>query len=788
MPRLTPRGRTVVFSVLAATACVMAMRARADEDWRKLRDLQPPYLGPGITGRYIKSVPLENADPAGGGGGGGAGAPAPRGPGFTSQNIQLLSWLPSSAFGTPSNFADCWGYVSPAGREYALVGNYLGTHFVEITDPVNPALVGFVAGPNSLWRDVTVVGHYAYAVSEGGGGVQVIDLANIDGATNRVRFVGSRNPNGYTTTHTILSNPDSPYLYICGSNINAARSLAVLSVAADPENPVFVGQWSEAGARYAHEAQIISYTTGPLAGHEICYSYYIYGGGVDILDVTNKANIIRIAVGSYPQLNGTHQGWMTPDNHYMYIDDELDEDIGVTPSLTRIMDMSNPSAPVFAGSFTTGTGSKDHNQYVRGNYLFQANYEGGLHVWDISNPTSPVHAGFFDTHPESETTAYNGMWGNYPFFPSGTIIGSDMQRGLFVFRLDFNTVTFTYPNGRPTQVTPNTPTLLTVAIATSGSPLDPASVMLHTSINGGPYSGATMSPSGPGQFTGSLPAAACQSTISYYLTAQNAAATSYSDPLGAPGVGAYSAAAQLGTTTLLTYDMETAAGWVGGAIGDTAVTGIWERGDPEPTLAQPGDDHTPGAGVNCWVTGRAAGAGDGANDVDGGRTTLLSATFSLAGQDPAATRIGYWRWYSNSGGGAPNADVFTVDISNNGGTTWANVEVVGPAGPGTSGGWIYHEFNAASIVPLTDAVKMRFIAEDAGAGSLIEATVDDFVVFTVDCGTPCAPDWNHDGALNSQDFFDFLNSFFAGNADYNRSGATNSQDFFDFLNAFFAGC
>jgi hypothetical protein len=54
----------------------------------------------------------------------------------------------------------------------------------------------------------------------------------------------------------------------------------------------------------------------------------------------------------------------------------------------------------------------------------------------------------------------------------------------------------------------------------------------------------------------------------------------------------------------------------------------------------------------------------------------------------------------------------------------------------------------------------------------------------------CPADFDHSGAVNSQDFFDFLAAFFALDpaADFNHSGAVDSQDFFDFLTAFFAGC
>jgi hypothetical protein len=52
----------------------------------------------------------------------------------------------------------------------------------------------------------------------------------------------------------------------------------------------------------------------------------------------------------------------------------------------------------------------------------------------------------------------------------------------------------------------------------------------------------------------------------------------------------------------------------------------------------------------------------------------------------------------------------------------------------------------------------------------------------------CPCNWNGDNTLNSQDYFDFLTSFFGGSADFNRDCRTNSQDYFDFLTCFFTGC
>ncbi|MFT7669548.1 MAG: hypothetical protein ACI8X5_002253 [Planctomycetota bacterium] len=187
-----------------------------------------------------------------------------------------------------------------------------------------------------------------------------------------------------------------------------------------------------------------------------------------------------------------------------------------------------------------------------------------------------------------------------------------------------------------------------------------------------------------------------------------------------------------------TYDFEASGnqGWSVGSPND-ASTGIWTRVNPRGTAAQPEDDHTAGSGnTDCWVTGQGAPGGSvGDSDVDGGTTSLESPVFDLAGA--TAATVSYWRWYSNVEGGAPNADIFQVDLSNDGGSNWTNAEVVGPAGPGTSGGWIEASFDPGQLLPLTNQMRLRFRASDLGEGSIVEAAIDDVLItFLIDGDCP----------------------------------------------------
>ena len=149
---------------------------------------------------------------------------------------------------------------------------------------------------------------------------------------------------------------------------------------------------------------------------------------------------------------------------------------------------------------------------------------------------------------------------------------------------------------------------------------------------------------------------------------------------------------------------------------------------------QPEDDHTADPGITCYVTGQSLGGSAGASDVDGGKTTLLTPLLDLSAANDAI--ISYWRWYTNDEGAAASTDVFTVDVTDDDGDNWINVETVGPVGPEASGEWFYHEFRLSAFVDPTAQVRVRFVASDEGAASLVDAAVDDFTVSALVCEEP----------------------------------------------------
>ena len=741
-----------------ATIALLAPALVAHDGDPKLLCRKPIYAGAG----------WRNAQRRGTGGNLEATAPGMR---FPKSNVTLFSWVTLAELGVPAggNGNSCYGYTSPSGREYAILGTSSGTAFIEVTQPGNPVIVAQIAGPNSLWRDVRTYSNYCYAVSEGGGGIQVMNLANIDSGS--VTSLPSVNDDATSSTHTLCIDAASGYLYRSGGGTNGLRIYSL----ANPAAPARVGTWN---VRYSHEVSVFRYTSGPAAGKEIAY---VCGGlnsgfqstGLYVVDVTNKAVPVQLQYVTYPNATYAHQCWPSADMQWLYLDDEIDD-----LNQTRVFNISNPLSVSYVTNFANAPASSiDHNLTVRGNLIFESNYRSGLRVKSNSNPgtpTAPVEVAFFDTWPEDNDTIYNGLWNNYPWFPSGTVIGSDIEKGLFVWWVGTPQITFT-PARDPDTISPGGQTLQVQIGEIAPGTLVAGTAKLHYST-GGAFTAVNLVAQGGGSYTASLPATPCGTVVRYYYSGQSTNGIVWSEPEDAPEVLHQAVSA---TTLPVSFgdDFETNLGWVAGAPGDNATQGVWVRVNPTGTAAQPEDDHST-SGTICWVTGSS-------NDVDAGKTTLTSPTLDLSGLSKPILR--YWRWYSNSWRGVdvldnsvhPSTEVFRVDVSNNNGSSWVNVETVGPSGLETIGGWNFHQFAVSQFVAPTSQVKVRFVAQDLNTSTEVEAAIDDFEVVDADCtgteafcfgdgtGAPC-PCGNQGGPGAGCD-----NSDFTGGAILSSTGTAS---------------
>ena len=345
-------------------------------------------------------------------------------------------------------------------------------------------------------------------------------------------------------------------------------------------------------------------------------------------------------------------------------------------------------------------------------------------------------------------------------------------------------ISVSIPAGAPTAASTSQPTTFQVAISDAASSYASGTGTLHYRVGSSFYTSSLLTPLGGGFFEATLPTAPCGTDINFYVTAQSTDGRTVSLP--SDGQSAPYTATALDITISFADNMENGAGsWTAGVAGDTATTGQWELGDPQGTSAQPENDHSD-PGTMCWVTGRLAGTSVGSYDIDGGATTLISPVFdaSEASTDGVQAILSYYRWYSNDQGASPNEDTMPIDISNNNGATWTQLELVSE----NLGHWEYKEFNLADYVTPTSQMRLRFIARDAGSGSVVEAAIDDVKLEIRGCS--CYPaDMNCDGELNFFDVQIFLDAFsnHDPSADFSNDGEFNFFDVQIFLDLFANG-
>ncbi len=373
---------------------------------------------------------------------------------FECDEVDLLSFLPVDAMGANRGVRlnDIWGWTDPeSGRDIVIVGMTDQAAFVDVSDPGNPTYLGRLPKPEeargSVWRDMKVYDNHVYIVSDGSGphGMQVFDLTRLRGldGSNPPTFDADAHYTNVASSHNVVINEESGYAYIVGASgggETCGGGLHMVNIQ-DPKNPTFAGCFADtttgrSRTGYSHDAQCVMYH-GPdedYEGHEICLGSN--ETALSIADVTDKDDPVAVAMATYPNVGYSHQGWFDDEHRYFYMNDELDETGGLTPTTrTLVWDLSDLDDPILVKEHFAESAATDHNLYVRGDLMYQSNYASGLRVLDISDRENPRLVGFFDTVPYGgDTNQMIGSWSNYPYFESGVVAVTSGREGLFLLR------------------------------------------------------------------------------------------------------------------------------------------------------------------------------------------------------------------------------------------------------------------------------------------------------------------------------------------------------------------
>jgi choice-of-anchor B domain-containing protein len=372
---------------------------------------------------------------------------------YPCRNMDLMKFMTLQECGCDAsgNSNDVWGWASPTtGKEYAILGCSNVTSFIDVTDPVNPILIGTLPthSVNSLWRDVESRGNWLYVVSEAQGhGMQIFDLNQLD-EVNGVPVVFSETAHypGFGNCHTVNVDPVSGYVYAYGTNtFNGGEHIVDVS---DPLNPVLAGGYDASG--YTHDGFAWTYD-GPDAdytGREIVIACNGRSNSDNdklvFVDVTVKTDCQLIGeynFGGQATTGYFHQGWITKDKKHFLMNDELDEmalgnDQQPYGTRTHIFDITNLDNVIYEGFYEGTSFAIDHNLYALDHFIYESNYRSGVRVLDAIRVQNSIlsEVAFFDVIPANDFAQFSGTWSNYPYLPSGIVLASSMYDGMFIVK------------------------------------------------------------------------------------------------------------------------------------------------------------------------------------------------------------------------------------------------------------------------------------------------------------------------------------------------------------------
>ena len=320
-------------------------------------------------------------------------------------NINLLGQL-----SYPNDLNDIWGYADGNGNEYALVGTFNGLSIVDVsTDPGNPTQLHFVNDTTSSWHDVKTYGDYAYVINEYTGGLLIVDLSNLPASVSTYTTdLGI----GFAEGHNLFID-ENGILYIFGGNTGVGGAI-MANLYPDPTNPVYLGIYT---GNYIHDGYV---------RNDTLWACEIYQGRLTAIDVSNKTAPTVIASTTTPK-NFAHACWLSDDGATVYLTDEKPGAWVVAYDVTDVYDINERDRY----QNLPGSNIIPHNPLVKGDFIITSYYTSGVTIADATHPYNIIEVGNYDSTPISGQGFY-GCWGAYPFLPSGKLLISDMEEGLFV--------------------------------------------------------------------------------------------------------------------------------------------------------------------------------------------------------------------------------------------------------------------------------------------------------------------------------------------------------------------
>jgi hypothetical protein len=604
-----------------------------------------------------------------------------------------------------SSYADVWGEGN-----VAIMGRF-GQNRVDLIDITNPAapIVASTYVVNSpdtgaSAQDVKSANGLMFVglESSSGNGAHIVDIRDPYNPVLLTKV--DPEPGPYEAVHNLFY--DNGYLYMVGGNDVAIVDLTNYDI---NNPPATIGSW-------AHR---ITNMAGPFCHDITVVNGKLYGAvwdNLEVYDVSSLATTPPVLVDRVPGVS-CHAVWATPDNRWVVTTEEraggsvrLYEDVGTGGATQLIQRDSYTVSPARALGV--------HNVVIDDDRVYLSYYQAGVHVLQIDRTEKRLELiSSYDTSTSS-TGGFAGCWGVYPFLGANKVLASDMQNGLYV--LDMDPLSFVFPNGKPLISDPTGSTQVDVQVTEGFDAVDPASVTLHVSVDGGPDMPLAMASTGGGGFQAALPAAACGSRLAWSVSASNTGGTSYSSQTASSVVAG-------GVTSVFSDDFETDQGWT---VQDTAVsTGTWTRVDPNGSGGADEYDASD-SGTRCYVTGQGPVSGSaGTADMDGGPTRLLSPLLDFSGGDG---QISYTRWFFNDD---LDNDNLLVEVSNDGGSSWKTVQNV----TAHAGGWVEERFVLSDYWPPTANVRVRFSVSDNPNDSITEGGLDDFEAELFDCSTAGGP-------------------------------------------------